>query len=162
MNPQFRFTAKLFQAFTHQRDATPQDERDFKDGLGPLMEAGCFGALLLQFPWSFRFEKENRLYLLALQKRFQEFPLVLEVRHSSWTRPEVLEMLADLEMGLANIDQPLFKRSIKPGTEATAATGYVRLHGRNYKNWFYEQADVRERYDYLSMNCSELAENSRT
>ena len=33
-------------------------------------------------------------------------------------------------MGLANIDQPLFHRSIKPGAEVTAATGYIRLHGR--------------------------------
>jgi uncharacterized protein YecE (DUF72 family) len=25
----------------------------------------------------------------------------------------------------------------------------VRLHGRNYKNWFSEKASVAERYDYL-------------
>ena len=27
--------------------------------------------------------------------------------------------------------------------------GYVRVHGRNYKEWFRESANVRERYDYL-------------
>ena len=148
-NSRFRFTAKLAQAFTHKRNATAQDERDFKDGIAPLAEAGRFGALLLQFPWSFRFDAENRLYLLDLQSRFREYPLVLEVRHASWALPEVLDLLAELDIGLANIDQPLFKRSIRPGAEVTAPIGYVRLHGRNYKSWFSAKADVRERYDYL-------------
>ncbi len=148
-NPRFRFTAKLAQVFTHKRNATTQDEHDFKEGIAPLVEAGRFGALLLQFPWSFRFDQKNRLYLLELQSRFREYPLVLEVRHASWAQPEVLDLLAELDIGLANIDQPLFKRSIKPGAEVTAPIGYVRLHGRNYKNWFSAKADVRERYDYL-------------
>jgi uncharacterized protein YecE (DUF72 family) len=148
-NSRFRFTAKLYQAFTHKRNATAQDEHDFKAGIEPLMKAERFGALLLQFPWSFRFNQENRLYLLNLQKRFREYPLVLEVRHISWAQPEVLDMLAEFDIGLANIDQPLFHKSIKPGVEVTAPTGYIRLHGRNYRNWFSERADVRERYDYL-------------
>ncbi len=148
-NPRFRFTAKLWEAFTHKRNASSEDERAFKEGIAPLLEADRFGVLLLQFPWSFRFDNENRRYLLELQNRFREFPLVLEVRHASWAAPEVLDMLADLDIGLANIDQPLFKRSIKPGAEVTASIGYVRLHGRNYKNWFAPNADVRARYDYL-------------
>jgi uncharacterized protein YecE (DUF72 family) len=148
-NDSFRFTAKLYQGFTHKKNATAQDERDFKDGLAPLLEAGRLGALLMQFPWSFRFNPENRLYLLDLQKRFAEYPLVLEVRHASWAQPEVLDLLAELNVGLANIDQPLFRKSIKPGAEATASVGYIRLHGRNYKSWFSATADVRERYDYL-------------
>jgi uncharacterized protein YecE (DUF72 family) len=148
-NPRFRFTAKLYEAFTHKRNATAQDERDFKGGLAPLMERDRFGALLLQFPWSFRFDADNRLYLVDLAKRFEEYPLVLEVRHASWAQPEVLDLLAELGIGLANIDQPLFKRSLKPGMEVTAPVGYVRLHGRNYKQWFSATANVRERYDYL-------------
>ncbi|HLH04867.1 MAG TPA: DUF72 domain-containing protein [Bryobacteraceae bacterium] len=148
-NARFRFTAKLYEAFTHKRNATAADERDFKNGLDPLVEAERFGALLLQFPWSFRFDTDNRLYLVELQRRFAEYPLVVEVRHASWAQPEVLDLLAELGIGLANIDQPLFKRSIKPGAEVTAAVGYVRLHGRNYRNWFSKTADVRERYDYL-------------
>ena len=148
-NPRFKFTAKLYKAFTHDRKATLQDDRDFKNAIDPLMKADRFGALLLQFPWSFRFDNENRLYLLDLQNRFREYPLVLEVRHASWARPEVLDMLAELGIGMANIDQPLFHRSIKPGAEVTAATGYVRLHGRNYQQWFSPTANVRERYDYL-------------
>lgn len=148
-NAAFRFTAKLFHSFTHERKPTPNDEKDFKEGIAPLVEAGRLGALLLQFPWSFKNSSENREYLIGLQRRFRDYPLVLEVRHASWTEPEILDLLAELEIGLCNIDQPIFKRSIKPGAEVTSAIGYVRLHGRNYQCWFSEKATVHERYDYL-------------
>ena len=54
-----------------------------------------------------------------------------------------------LGLGLCNIDQPLFHRSVKPAAHTTSAVGYVRLPGRNYQNWFSPKADVRARYDYL-------------
>lgn len=155
-NTVFQFTAKLFHSFTHERKPAPNDEKDFKDGIAPLVEAGRFGALLLQFPWSFRNSHESREYLISLQRRFREYPLVLEVRHASWTEPEILDLLAELDIGLCNIDQPLFQRSIKPGAEVTSGIGYIRLHGRNYKTWFAESANVRERYDYL-YSADELA-----
>lgn len=148
-NRLLQFTAKLFHSFTHERKPAPNDEKEFKEGIEPLVEGGRFGALLLQFPWSFRNSPENREYLVGLQRRFREYPLVLEVRHGSWTEPETFDFLADLDIGVCNIDQPLFSRSVKPGAEATSAIGYIRLHGRNYKAWFAESATVRERYDYL-------------
>ena len=49
-NPRFRFTAKLYQAFTHDRKATQQDEVDFKKGIAPLMEAERLGALFDAIP----------------------------------------------------------------------------------------------------------------
>jgi uncharacterized protein YecE (DUF72 family) len=148
-NGLLRFTAKLFHSFTHERKPAPNDEREFKDGIAPLVDAGRFGALLLQFPWSFRNTTESRQYLAELHRRFREYPLVLEVRHASWAEPGTFEFLADLDISLCNIDQPLFGKSIKPGVEVTSSIGYVRLHGRNYKTWFAESASVRERYDYL-------------
>jgi uncharacterized protein YecE (DUF72 family) len=148
-NENFRFTAKLWRGFTHNRDATAADEHEFKEGLTPLLEAGRFGALLLQFPWSFRNTQENREYIARLRDQFAEYPLVLEVRHASWSEPGTLDMLEQLDMGLCNIDQPLFKTSIKPSAVATSSIGYVRLHGRNYQSWFTENRHVGERYDYL-------------
>lgn len=148
-NRDFQFTAKLFHSFTHERKPALNDERDFKEGIGPLAEAGRLGALLLQFPWSFKNSRENREYLATLSRCFGEYPLVLEVRHASWTEPEIFDFLGELDVGLCNIDQPLFKRSIKPGAHATSTVGYIRLHGRNYRSWFSETANVRERYDYL-------------
>ncbi|MGH9356112.1 MAG: DUF72 domain-containing protein [Terriglobia bacterium] len=148
-NQDFTFTAKLWRGFTHDRNASPQDERIFKDGIVPLAEARRLGALLLQFPWSFKNEAENRQYLAALCRRFAEYPLVVEVRHSSWNQEDVFEMLAELGVGFCNIDQPLIGRSFGPGQNVTAPVGYVRLHGRNYKEWFAVNRDPGERYNYL-------------
>ena len=55
----------------------------------------------------------------------------------------VLDTLAELGVGLCNIDQPLFHRSVKPAAHSISGIGYVRLHGRNYKEWFSLKADVR-------------------
>ena len=148
-NKNFLFTAKLWRGFTHERNASPRDEREFKDGIAPLAEAARLGALLLQFPWSFRNTQENRDYVARLRAQFADYPLVLEVRHASWSEPGTLDNLEQLDIGLCNIDQPLFKRSIKPSALATSAIGYVRLHGRNYQSWFTENKHVGERYDYL-------------
>jgi uncharacterized protein YecE (DUF72 family) len=148
-NRNFRFTAKLWRGFTHERTASADDQKLFNEGFAPMLEAGRFGALLLQFPWSFRNNPENRAYAASLCARFAEYPLVLEVRHASWAEPGVLDWLARSSLGLCNIDQPLFKRSITPSALTTSAVGYVRLHGRNYQSWFGENKFVGERYDYL-------------
>ena len=149
-NPNFIFTAKLHKVFTHTRgQATKEDEKVFREGLDPLAEAGKLGAVLIQFPWSFKNDREERSYLNQLVERFKVYPLVVELRHESWNSPRILQTLEDLNVGLCDIDQPLFANSIKPSAEVTSAVGYVRLHGRNYQNWFREEASVLERYDYL-------------
>ena len=149
-NPNFIFTAKLYKVFTHARGkATADDERIVREGIDPLLEANQLGAVLIQFPWSFKNEIEERHYLNQLIERFKDYPLVVELRHESWNSPRVLQTLEDLRVGLCDIDQPLFANSIKPAAEVTSPIGYVRLHGRNYQNWFREEADVVERYDYL-------------
>jgi len=42
-----------------------------------------------------------------------------------------------------------FKKSIKPADVTTSQIGYVRLHGRNYQDWFREKAPRDDRYNYL-------------
>jgi uncharacterized protein YecE (DUF72 family) len=149
-NPDFTFTAKLHRVFTHERGkATAQDEKDFRQGIDVLAKAGRLGAILLQFPWSFKNNDEERAYLTKLLNRFKDYPLVIEVRHASWNTPAIYEEFEKRGVGICNIDQPLFKRSIKPSALATSSIGYVRLHGRNYENWFRDKAPPAERYNYL-------------
>lgn len=149
-NPEFRFTAKLHRVFTHDRGkATADDEKVFREGIDPLAEAGKLGALLLQFPWSFKNTDEERVYLTQLVDRFKDYPLIIEVRHASWNTPGIYEALEKREVGICNIDQPIFKKSIRPSALTTSSLGYVRLHGRNYQNWFRDKAVRDERYDYL-------------
>jgi uncharacterized protein YecE (DUF72 family) len=148
-NQAFKFTAKLWRRFTHERSANRQDEKVFKQGLAPLLASGRLGALLLQFPWSFKNTRENHEYLGGLFMQFLEYPLVLEVRHSSWNQPETYEWLASSRVGICNLDQPVIGRSIAPSDRATAPVGYVRLHGRNYEHWFTSEEHPEERYNYL-------------
>lgn len=148
-NRRFQFTAKLWRGFTHERNATAEDERLFRAGMDPLLEATLLGALLMQFPISFHNTPENREYLAELARRFAEYPLVLEVRHSTWNEEAILEMLAELGIGFCNIDQPLLGKALRPSAQRTSPVGYVRLHGRNYRNWFAENQKPGDRYDYL-------------
>ena len=154
----FRFTAKLFRRFTHERaEAFTREEVDaVRAGLDPLAEAGRLGALLLQFPWSFRNQEENREWLRDLVRAFGAYPLVVEVRHISWNEPEFYAELAKERVGIVNLDQPMFKNSLPPAARATSQLGYIRVHGRNYKDWFRKTAGRDERYDYL-YSAAELA-----
>ncbi len=148
-NRNFRFTAKLYKAFTHDRSGSAGEEKAVKEGLAPLMAAERLGALLLQFPWSFKNEAESRGYLKSLLNRFREFPRVVEVRHASWDVAAFYEYLAAEDVGFCNIDQPRIGRSLGPSEKSTGAVGYVRLHGRNYQDWFRQDAGRDARYDYL-------------
>ena len=148
-NPSFKFTAKLWKRFTHERNANLQDETVFKKGLEPLVDSRRLGALLLQFPWSFKNTRENHEYLSGLFVQFMEYPLVVEVRHGSWNEPQVFEWLHGQGVGFCNIDQPVIGKSIEPSQHLTMAVGYVRLHGRNYEHWFTANTLPEERYNYL-------------
>ncbi|WNG32989.1 DUF72 domain-containing protein [Archangium violaceum] len=150
-NPDFRFTAKLWRRFTHERNAvwTADEVSQTREGLDTLHDAERLGAVLAQFPWSFRNNEENRDWLDEIVTTFSDWPLVLEVRHESWNVPDVFAELAERGVGFVNIDQPLFHNSIAPSARATSSVGYVRVHGRNYRNWFSKTANAMERYDYL-------------
>lgn len=148
-NPEFKFTAKLWKRFTHERSANLQDEAAFKKGLEPLLNSGRLGALLLQFPWSFKNTRENHEYLSGLFMQFMEYPLVLEVRHSSWNQPQIFDWLRGMGVGFCNIDQPVIGKSLHPTEHVTTPVGYVRLHGRNYEHWFTTEEHPEERYNYL-------------
>jgi uncharacterized protein YecE (DUF72 family) len=159
-NPSFLFTAKLNKAFTHSPLYTVEstsastirpgldDERLAKEGYDSLANEGRLGALLAQFPISFKNTPENRDYLTLLVRDFSDYPLVVEVRHSSWNQPDVLKQFMEQGVGFCNIDQPVLGRSLGRTEHVTSRLGYVRLHGRNYDQWF-EAEKPHDRYNYL-------------
>jgi uncharacterized protein YecE (DUF72 family) len=164
-NPRFKFTAKLYRNFTHARESLIEaDEGTFKSGLAPLMEADRLGTLLVQFPYSFHNKEENLDYVKDLAGRFKEYPLVLEIRHASWDRAPAYRFLREIGMGFCNIDQPQVSFSIGPTKTVTSKIGYLRLHGRNVKDWFREDAGRDARYDYLynEFELFEISERIRS
>jgi len=149
--PEFLFSVKLHQVFTHERKGFTQKDIDtFQFGIEPLRAENRLAAILIQFPWSFINTTAHIEYLVNLFKSFADFPLALEVRHSSWNTSNVLNLLTEHKVCFCNIDQPIFRNSIKPSSISTNPEfSYVRLHGRNYKNWFKKNVGRDERYNYL-------------
>jgi len=166
-NPDFLFTAKLHRSFTHSPLSAmeptsaasirpnDEDERLAREGLESLAATGKFGALLIQFPVSFKNTSLNREYLETLLRQFIEYPRVVEVRHSTWNNPETVAYFAERNVSFCNIDQPQIGRSLEPTTHVTSSVGYVRLHGRNYDQWFEAERSA-DRYNYL-YKAAELA-----
>jgi len=164
-NRDFRFTVKVWKRLTHERDAySPEEVKSARAAPDAIAEEGRLGAVLVQFPWSFRREAASVEWLRDLSRALAGLPLVVEVRHLSWNVPATYEELAERGVGFVNVDQPLFRNSIAPSAVATSRVGYVRVHGRNYKDWFREKAGRDARYDYL-YSADELegwAERTRT
>lgn len=150
-NPAFVFTAKLWQRFTHEPSASADEEKQVRAGFDVLHEKGKLGAVLLQFPFSFHSTPETVKHLAGLLQRFADYPLVVELRHSSWQKQETLRLLEEHHAGFCNIDQPVIGNSIAPTAQSTSPIGYVRFHGRRHDTWFNDDPAVpsHERYNYL-------------
>jgi uncharacterized protein YecE (DUF72 family) len=150
-SPEFLLAVKLHQVFTHDRQNFSQKDVDeFKFGLEPLRAKERLAAILVQFPWSFYLNSANLDYLVNLFQIFADYPLAVEVRHASWSREEFFSLLREYRVAFCNIDQPVINRSLKPTAISTRPDfSYVRLHGRNYRDWFREEAGRDDRYNYF-------------
>ena len=163
--PGFLFSVKLFQKFTHPKlyleksgsptwDITPTDIDLYRTGIDPLASAGRLAAVLLQFPSSFHAKPETREYLDWLLRALQGYPLAVEVRHRSWgdDAADTAARLAAHGASWALIDQPKFSADedsrSRRSLPAPGVFAYIRLHGRNAKNW-WEHGESEDRYDYL-------------
>jgi uncharacterized protein YecE (DUF72 family) len=81
--PGFRFAAKLTRTLTHEVD--PGQWRgqaaQYREGIGPLLQAQQLAALLLQFPPGFTRDAASRRYLAELLDALEGLPLAVEFRH---------------------------------------------------------------------------------
>lgn len=165
----FEFSLKLYQKFTHPEmflEATGKDPANldrtdvdaFRAALEPLASAGKLGALLAQFPASFKNERSSLGYLEWLLEAFRDYPVAVELRHRSFsdTPEETLQLLGAHGAALVQIDEPKFRFSIRQDRLANVKTFYyMRLHGRNAAQW-WEHDKSEDRYNYL-YSASELA-----
>jgi uncharacterized protein YecE (DUF72 family) len=163
----FKFCTKLYNKFTHPKmykEAAGQDpeivEQDFqqaKEGLEPLASSGKLGALLAQFPPSFKADSATVTYLEDLIRRFADYPLAVELRHRSWNEhAEACRLLEEHGVAWTMIDEPKFKTSIRD-VPLTSRLGYFRFHGRNYEQWWKGDRETRYNYLYPAQEQAELA-----
>jgi uncharacterized protein YecE (DUF72 family) len=177
----FEFSLKLYQKFTHPKmfretalkrapggesalldllaQVTPSDVDEFRDGIEPLARAGRLGALLAQFPASFKDSAPSRDYLAQLLRAFSDYPIAVELRHGSWSDAigDTLAMLDAFGAAWVQIDEPKFRFSIRQNYLPNVKSFYyMRLHGRNAAQWWHH-AHRDDRYNYL-YSASELQE----
>lgn len=158
--PDFSFWIKLHQSFTHERKLDKPVIESFHACLQPLAAAGKLAGLLAQFPYSFKAQPANLAFLQDLAGHFSAYPLAVEFRHQSWLDDGVLAVFRKNGLIWANIDQPLLSASLSLTALVTGLdTAYLRLHGRNYRDWFSGQGrDARYDYCYSAAELGSLAE----
>ena len=183
----FEFSVKLYQKFTHPKMfetavrtsiRTPEGHDDavrelvkptqadldaFRRGIDPLASAGKLGAVLAQFPPSFKSGPTEREYLISLLRALGGYTVAVEVRHSSWSDAfsETLDLLNDAGAAWVQIDEPKFRFSIRQNRLPNVkGFYYMRLHGRNAAQWWTHGAS-EDRYNYL-YSADELREFSDT
>lgn len=154
--PRFEFVIKAYKGLTHDRADYREHFAKLKEALQPLVDVGKLACVLAQFPTSFRNNEENRGYLRRFRDLLPCLPVVIEFRHREWINDETFQLLADENLGYVCVDMPEFKTLVPPVVRATADIGYVRFHGRNYKQW-WQHEERHERYDYFYSE-DELAE----
>jgi uncharacterized protein YecE (DUF72 family) len=139
----FLFTVKASQEMTHARAREPQAFDQFKNALKPLLDSHRLGAILAQFPNSFRANDDSLDYLRWLRDQLAGLPVIVELRNKEWLTQETYQFLREQNLGFCSVDEPYFPRV----AEVTSNLAYVRFHGRNYKKW-WKHDHAWERYDY--------------
>lgn len=183
----FEFSVKLYQKFTHPRmfeerierslrqtapDAesvkaiatpTAADLDEFRRGIEPLASSAKLGALLAQFPPSFKNGDRERGYLSDLLHSLAAYPVAVELRHKTWSDDleQTLGLLNTFKAAWVQIDEPKFRLSIRQNyLPNISGFYYLRLHGRNAKQWWRHEKS-EDRYNYL-YSAGELQEFSDT
>jgi uncharacterized protein YecE (DUF72 family) len=183
----FEFSVKLYQKFTHPKmfkqayvkgvaggDAgagalldvlakpNQSDLDEFKRGVDPIASSGKMGALLAQFPPSFKSDEPSRDYLAWLLQAFAGYSVAVELRHATWsdTLGDTLALLNASGAAFVQIDEPKFRLSIRQNQLPNVqGVYYMRLHGRNAAQWWkHDKAEDRYNYLYSTDEISEFVE----
>jgi len=144
----FIFSVKANKIFTHQREYSDNDAKNFTDSLKPLKEFGRLGSILFQFPYSFKYNNENIKYLAGIGQNFAGYEISIEFRNQYWLNDNVLKVMKDFNIGFCNVDEPALKGLLPQTDICTTDNGYIRFHGRNRRYW-WEHENAYQRYDYM-------------
>lgn len=144
----FQFALKAHKSITHERGSgSIEQAEEFYHALTPMMDEGRLAAVLLQFPYSFHYNPNNRKYLAEIMAPLKGLPLCVEFRNREWMLERVYEGFKMRGIGLVQTDNPELDNLPLPTSTVTSGIGYIRFHGRNEANWW--TGDNTSRYDYL-------------
>nr|MDO8115349.1 DUF72 domain-containing protein [Candidatus Sigynarchaeota archaeon] len=171
----FKYSVKMSKSITHEArldlKACEGYMKEFFSAIAFLK--GYLGAILLQFPPSFKQSDENMQKLVGFKAWIEKardlalfegidlgaIPFVVEFRHSSWFQESVIAAIQDAGLVFAVIDTPA--RAKLPVIYTGRDVMYLRLHGHDPVKWYrYNYTDVELKTIKNSIN--EIARNSGT
>ena len=137
------FSIKMPKTFTHESLADWKSAvSEFKESVNPMAENNLLASLLFQFPHTFDYSNDNRIYLSELLKAFSEFHCVVEFRNAGWSRASVFEGLVIRNVSVAFCDMP---EPIELGSRTLSSfigpEAYGRLHARRNDAWYSDSSE---------------------
>ncbi len=150
-----KYAIKAHRTMTHDRLEAKAARQDFSHAVRVLQQDDHLAAVLLQFPFSFKYLPDNRRYLHEMLEDLADLPLVIEFRHPGWIKDSVFEELRKRAWGVSMLDSPEISGGMPRFDAVTSDIAYLRFHGRNTENWW--KGDNVSRYDY-EYSTSELEE----
>jgi len=158
------FALKAHKTLTHEINPAQWEEeaKTFITAIEPLLEEKRLEAVLFQFPYSFQYTPDNRVYLDRLLKFFHGIPVAVEFRKADWYSGRVIDSMKERNVPLVSLDMPELPKLPPQMDVVTAPLAYIRLHGRNKEAWWgnddqegnlhssaMNSVEVYARYDYL-------------
>jgi uncharacterized protein YecE (DUF72 family) len=141
--------------YPHHLDADTLDEVWFRfvDALGPLVQAGKLGAVLMQYPSWFVPKRDNRDELRRMRERVGDLTVCVELRAPTWfrsrDRARTLDLMRDLQLSLVIVDAPKASQLPTVLETTTDDLAVVRFHGRADDTWSARTGTAAERFNYL-------------
>jgi len=143
----FRFTFKLWKEITHQKNLVfnAEDVQKFKSSIDLLGDQR--GCILVQLPPSMQVSAKSQLQEL-LEVIGNDWPIVVEFRHTSWYNDSVFEMLFNASAAMVLQD---FPKTATPIELTSDEFVYLRFHGPsgNYKG-IYSESFLYEYATFIS------------
>lgn len=142
----FKFSVKVPKIITHIKrlmDCNEELEKFYSVSREGLKEK--LACVLFQLPPSFIYSPERLEAIITSVN--SEFNNVVEFRHESWWRQDVIESLSNNDIIFCSVNYPKLPTSVIK----TAQTGYVRMHG-NPKLFYseYTQEDIKALFKDIS------------
>jgi uncharacterized protein YecE (DUF72 family) len=151
----FEFMVKVHQETTHRRLENEKVLGQLLEAVKPLLDQKKLSGFLAQFPYSFKNNDENRRYLVQTKKLIGLHPLFVEFRNYTWLSSSLYDFLKGNNIGYVNVDEPPLKGLLPKQDLVTNEIGYIRMHGRNEKDWWEGQGSARYDYEYNEQELKE-------
>ena len=132
-----------------------RDIGQLRDLIGPLVEAGRLGAVVVELPSWFQYADESRKRLAALCDSLRDLPLAIAFHRRDWYRRAVVDGLRKRGVAMVSEQTDVPEASSMPAhAQVTAQFAYFRFMGRHAR---YHLRRVNQYYEECRYTPEELA-----